>query len=811
MVALATVAAADFQADFSGGANGFAPPQLLKPNELGLMLNTFARPGGGLEQRGGYRFMGDQATQGTGIFEMDQSTGTILTFQQIPNSWFDESMSVRARIMEQTPHTGDAIYAGAREKFGQLVFYLIAAYIPASATHGLVYEYWNGAAWTDFTAQVQSALADDKKLASAGPFPVEITLSWDRTALAGWSPNQVETRGYQYWIRIRVTVDLQNGGSPVEFAQRRVRSDWPGRRLLITSAINGTLRDWPGITLGAQNIGINGTVGIVRPPRTSAAALNDHLYIANDGTWPLLRWNGSRGVTRAPTVVSNNASPAGLAAPAAAPTEARVANANAYPAGFILRARISYEYGPEGILGESAPSPSRQIAAAIAVGGEQVTWTFVVPAATNVNAILLYVTYDLSPYTATNQRDRIGGFLLVRRVLRDSAEWNAGQVVDTFLERLQQSPISYSNQPPFYPKYICSGGGRIWMANDLFVACSDIGRGDSWNPTNIFPFQSIRGIVYHQGRLLVAQEEDWSYIDLPAVGLPDVQYFWRGIGLAQPDTIAIGDGEIHFVSKLGPARIVGDRIERTGVGRAWEDTNFWGKTAPQRRLASAAFYDGRFWFGVDKGGEGPQLTGFNAALDMRSNPDGGWCSLAYQDNPASAMAFGTLATVHCPLDHALARQKILLGFPDGSYAGKVGKLALLEYGTTDAWAAAATDGSTIVSSLRFRAMTMKNADRFKQYTHAHLLYRFPRTGDAGTILMVAQFLSPYGDPASKTYSVAGALATTRDQNALFYPTEQGGGRYRDQGAELTLVVNADTGFKLYSWDVRGSVEPWKDR
>src|SRR6266850_2250457 len=85
----------DYQADFSGGANGVTPPQLLAPNEVALLKNAFATPGGGLDARGGYKFFADAGSQGTGILEMNQSTGTVMTYEAIPNAYYDESMSPR--------------------------------------------------------------------------------------------------------------------------------------------------------------------------------------------------------------------------------------------------------------------------------------------------------------------------------------------------------------------------------------------------------------------------------------------------------------------------------------------------------------------------------------------------------------------------------------------------------------------------------------------------------------------------------------------------------------------------------------------
>lgn len=801
----------DFQSDFSGGENSVTHPALLKANEAQQLINCFPRLGGGLEARRGFKFFTDAGLQGNRIFEMDQSTGTILTHEEVGNKWYDETMSPRYRLFEQTPRTNDAAYFGAREKFGQLVLYLINAYVPANATQGLVYEYSSGSGtWVDFTADVSAALADDKKLAVAiGTTPREIKLSWNpdlpHPGGAAWVPDQVETRTYQYWVRIRVTVDLQNGGSDVVQGQRRLRGSWVGRRHMLTGHTNGQINEWPGLTLTLRAVE---TPVASRIERIDAAFLNDHLYYASDGQRSLRRWGGSRGTTR--LLMDNSPADATLASPNAAPTETRQANVNAYPVGFVIRARISYEHGPEGILGESMPSASREIAAAIAAGGEQITWNIsaaVTQAASlGVNAILLYATYDLAG-KLVSERDQMGGFLLIRRVVRDSAEWLAGTVVDTFFTRIAQTPIAYTNTPPFYPKYVVAGGERIWIANELFVAWSDIGRGDSWNPKNIAAFKDIRGLLYRGKRCLVAHENDWSYIDLPALGLPDIQYFWRGIGLAQPDSLTVIQDQAHFVSRDGPARIIEDRIEFTGFGRVWQSLGWWASLAGERRLAPAATYKNRIYLGIDPGGSGPAIQQ-QATLDLEVNDRGSWSQHTFNKAVGTPIRWGTYGVVHCPLDHALARQLILGAFGDGSFTSDFGKLAILDYGTTDAWTTLQTDGVKISTTINTRSIVMKAIDRFKSFVRGMLHLRYWRTASSGVNCLVTM-ASQHNRNGSTILTHTPSTIAGKDSDYTFKPTDTGGGAYRDTAGYLSLVAIHDTGFVLTSWLLEATIDDFR--
>lgn len=804
----------EFQSDFSGGANAFTNPALLQPNEAASLINLFPRMGGGVEARKGWKsYDGAGSTdQGTAIFEMNQSTGTILTFVAVGANWYDETMWPRYRLFNQTPGINDAAYFGAREPFNQLILYLIAGYVPAAALQGLVFEYFEGgdytqaANWTDFTASVVAATPDDKKLAAAA-FPREVVLSWPTPTSPAWVAGQVETRGYQYWIRIRVTVDIQNGGSDVVVGQRRVTGDWVGRRHLMT-ADTGHLWEWPALTVTRR--GVETWPTGQRIPRLNAATINDHLYYSSDGQRPLQRWNGSRGVTRAGG--TNLPSAAGLTAPSAAPTLTQpTANATAFPNGDERRYRLAFEYGPAGILGESPPS-TQSLSITIAAGPNNIRVSIAAAvtqaASIPVSAILVYRTVNLAGTTIDSVKNRIQGYLQVKRILRDDADWNAGFWEDTYVSDVQKHPIEYVNAPPFYPKGVVVGAERVWIWNELFVAWSDIGRGDSWDPANQKQFPDVKGIIYRKGKLYVFHSEDISTIELPPVGLPDIQFFWRGIGNVQPDTITIHEDEIHFVSKQGPARVIGNRVELTAKGRQFETGGYWRNSAAQRRLASAAAFDGRVWFAVDSSGTGPAIQD-TVTLDLLVNEIGAWSRQAYNKAAGGPVQWGTYGVVHAPLDHPLARQSILLAFPDGSYPTIYYKLALLEYGTTDDWGSVATDGTSIGPSISTRAITLRAADRFKEFQHGHVLLRFRRTA-AGGITATMYLTSNHGETASKQITYTPNTIDNACKDVRFITSEaSSAGRYRAVGPSLFVTAATDTGFQLLSWLLRGSIERFR--
>jgi hypothetical protein len=575
----------DFQTDFSGGDASATTSIYLRANQLARLHNAMLRRGGGLTARRGYKDVGAHGGgAGRNIFELETTIPTVLTFVAAGPSWYEEQMQPRYRWFDQTPGTADAVYIGAREKFNQLVTNMLYAYVVPGNT--FVWEISNGlGGWIDKTAQITGTIANSLQMQGAAG---EWVFTWPD--FADWLPQQVETRLYQYWLRVRCTLGGTNGGSDVVHGQRLVKGDMLGRRLIVTAG-ETSLNSWPGFSVARVNIEAYSPTRRVR-----GAMFNDYFYFASDGLRQLRRWNLALGVTRAGG--NNNPVDAGLLPPPALAGGDLVnaLNANGYPPASVLRYRTSYLYGPEGRLGESPPGASAILTTGAAA--EQVTVNLATEIATaatrDVHAILLYVTDDLTN-TPPALRDDISGFYLIRTILRDDATWNAGVYVDvnTPKTKTEPTPITYVNVPPFKPKYVAKGGERLWIADDFRVAWSDIGRGDSWDPRNTKTFfPNIKGIVYRDDRLLVAHEEDWSFVQVPPTGLPLSDFFYRGLGCVQPDSITIGDGEIFFMSRLGPAVIRrGDQVRRIGQKRVWEAITFWNSKAGERAFAMGAYHE----------------------------------------------------------------------------------------------------------------------------------------------------------------------------------------------------------------------------
>lgn len=792
----------DFQADFSGGDASATEKIYLRPNQSAMLHNLYIRRGGGLTARKGFTNVpaaGGAGSAGRNIFELETTIPTVLTFVAAGPSWYEEQMQPRYRLFNQVPGVGDAVYIGAREKFNQLVLFTVFAYVVPGNT--FVWEVSNGAGgWIDKTAQITASVANSLNMQGAVG---EWIFTWPD--FADWLPQQVETRLYQLWLRIRCTASA-DGGSDVVQGQRLVSGDMLGRRLLLTAG-ETTLRDWPGFTTTTISLEVYSATRRVR-----GVMFNDYFYYASDGLRPLRRWNLARGVTRA--AVSNNPTNAGLSAPPALNPNAAIDNVNGYPAGTILRYRASCLYGPEGKLGEGPPGPSVEYTVPVTASGAanvQIDLTAIITfaATRDVHAIMIYVTDDLvgTPFTL---RDDIGGFYLITTVLRDGATWNALTYVDAYAPKTktEPTPIAYTNTPPFKPKYVAKGGERLWIADDFRVAWSDIGRGDSWNPSNqktFFP--NIKGIVYREDRLLVAHEEDWSYVYVPPVGLPDIQFFYRGLGNVQPDAITVGDGNVFFMSRLGPAVIrPGGAVRRIGPKRVWESANYWTSKAGERPFAMGAYHDRRWWIPIDSGGTN-QYVGRTAVYD-NDDEDGAWSRMNHNESGVQEQVWAALKEIHAPLDHALARQLVLVGFPDKNGTAATGNMRLLEYGTSDMWTSLQTDGTKISGEFNSRAIALESLQLWKSFQSGHVRYKLP--GVSGCSMSV-QLLADIGASSSTLMQVTDGYTTSpRDFKCLW--TEQAGkGPFREVAPQLKISFISDSGFDIYSWWLDAELEAFSQR
>jgi hypothetical protein len=800
------------QVDFTGGANGVTPMNLLKPNEVQRLSGGFAWPGGGIKSRGGYK----QATytdfgRGISIMEFTQSSGTVMTYKDIGTHWYDETMSPYYELFQQTPATFDAVYFGSREEINQVILRPTDMPITPGGTNTFDHQYWDGTNWVSYLSGLVESVANSAQMRGVPNQEWIFTIpDLHNFYIAGVkqnppSPKQVETRQFQYWYRIICTSGGSNMGTNVIQGHQAVRGNWVGRRLILTAFKNG-MSEWPGFTVPRQLI----EAWTFSVNRMASAQINEYLYLASDGQRPLRRWNGCRGVTRAGA--SNSPVDAGLVKPTSAPSLGATNDANGYPATYILYYALSFEYGPESKLGESMPSPT----ATITIGGaaQRVRVTFssaVTQAATkDVSAIWIYCTLNESTKDPV-ARGALPSFLRILRVERGDANWANGYYDDIATPRNvygQRNPILYTNTPPISnPKGVVFGEGRLWIWNDTIVACSDVGQGDSWDPENTWTFPEVRG-CYHVGdRLLVFEPEDISYIFGINEGLPEQKYFTRGIGLAQPYTLSQGENEIHFISNQGPARIKGGRVELTGRARAWEDVNYWNKLAPNRSIAPGVYFEGRFWFGVDNFGQSPGLVKM-AVCDITANPEGAWSEVTYFD-----ALFGTLGVIHAPLDHPLARQRILCGYRDANFdaAGSTGNpaaLCVLEYGTSDNWGTNPWDGFPIRTVVNGRGMAFGRAECVKEYVHAHAKIRNVKGGpSSGANTSFRLFGS--GEDTDSIRPTFDADGVQHDTEIRILTTDVGGGRHRGYGSYLQINASCDTGFRLDSWMVSAIVNPFR--
>lgn len=791
--------AIDSQFDFSGGENSVADKILVRQNESTKLQNVLLKRGGGFKARKGYKAVNGVTTAGRWIREFDQTTGQLLSYEDLPGPlWYDDTMSPRARVLAPTPNVNDAIYfGGVRTKF----FQWLVNFVYATAANTYVWECSNGAGgWIDKTAQVVESIATAKQLRIAG----EVLYSWPD--FSDWLPQQVETRNYGFWWRIRCTVGGALGGEVV-LGQKRMRSDWLGQRKLIASS-STVIYELPGLSLTPRAVEV-----YQQGERLDGIVVNDHLYYHSGGQRPLMRWNGGRGVRRDGN--NNNPQAAGLTKPQNNPVLTSTPVAAGYADGGIFRYALSYVTGPEGILGEGQPSDVTAAAAQITLPGAggphrvNIDFTAIRDAgiAKDVWAIIIYATRPLNTVDAS-ERANLENFTKITTIVRDTATWVTGIFQDANVQRVvtgNAHPVSYDGTPLIKPRYIAYGGDRVWIADEHFVYASDIRRGDSYDPSNSFEFPRIRNIWWWRGRLLVFGDEKIWQISGINSGLPQVDDFWVGIGLAQPDSITVGDNVLYFISQRGPARVVGQEVQLIGTGRTWESPNYWNERVGEGRVAQGAYFQDRWWIPIDRGAQSGTLTeGITAVYDPIEN---GWTFLKHKGTGGGFQGWYALANIHGTLEHALYGQRILVGFPDGAIAGDADDLCILEYGTTDQWGAQPYDGSEPALVYESRALTMGAIHRSKEFHYLHARVKYPYN-DVNNKITV-QLLLDVGASSSQARTIAGnnAGGSYVDMKCEHNVAgAAGGGDFVENAPVLHVEVNPDSGFEFLGWWNRATVE-----
>ena len=95
-------------------------------------------------------------------------------------------------VFGSTAATSDIIYIGMAHKFHGLTTVLA---ITGTGSPTLVWEYWNGSAWTDFTSSITEATTNASLFTAAGKF------TW--TSLTAWTTTTVNNSSAYYFVRGR--------------------------------------------------------------------------------------------------------------------------------------------------------------------------------------------------------------------------------------------------------------------------------------------------------------------------------------------------------------------------------------------------------------------------------------------------------------------------------------------------------------------------------------------------------------------------------------------------------------------------------
>lgn len=543
----------------------------------------------------------------------------------------------------------DAVYFGADYPFNRLQANFDIA---ASWTVTLVYEYWNGSAWTALTTSETLTFSTAPEYASW-----TLPTNWATTTVGDALAGNI----LKYWMRIRISVSTSVTNVPQAQA---AYGFWPGMREAYamsqsprTSSVAGTLKRYGQTGTTGEWFSINTALYSASGSPTRSASYRGRLFLVNGKDQK--RWDGSQFVD------------IGLSASAA--TGTLTAAAGTGKGGGVWRYYFAWGYGPcqiqsvPGITLQQDVQPLYGYGQAKYIGevtttagaNELVTVKLTSTPPADASSVAIYVTQDLTN-VATGDRGNFPAFLTTsfeRHDFSGTGDFTGGFGVPTGTGFSDQFPrplfppkeaLTYDVSPPSRSKFIAVYQNRLFLADQDTIYWSDPFTID------VFSLKSTTGFIRlaraHGGRnmgivefadQLVAFTEDqtWGVTNVD-LDVPQLYPIHPGIGCVAPDSIAVGDGWLVWMAKDG--------------FYAWNGN-------PKGPVKVSEDFDQSFWNLSFENHGGSRATIHNRQYVVRlSNPDYSTIGSAYKltlDNMKWSTMTPTgfsstlfpFATIHAPL------------------------------------------------------------------------------------------------------------------------------------------------------------------
>lgn len=548
------------------------PAFVLAPGALRTCQNMFLKPGGYLEARGGI----DKLRPSGGTATNPISSGVFSGFQEHvnPNAWcrvFDGSAGVGSQYGPNTvfnPMTeyfpsgtaganGDATYFGADAPFSRISQVGgKSASIPGPWTTATVaWEYWNGAAWSALT-MIETPDFNLNTIQAA---------SWNTPS--DWAPNSVgdalNGNVYLYWVRARlsaVTAYVRGPEVMPPFIMSvGVKEIYEASMNPATGGATGRLMRYGRSGTTAEHYAVNTALFSTVPVSTRMASYRGILFLVNGKETKY--WDGTR---------FGNVS---LAAPGGGTTATAVGGVGgSLPAG-VWRYYVAFGYG-RAINRLDSGRPDDTI-----YGVSDMTFVGTVTTVLN-DAI----TVDITALTIPAEVDRVYVYRTQNLINVSAGERSSfpafvvtglGRTgVSTFITSVTELTESFAF-PTTEGSFTTGTGSRppdrcrfvSVYQNRLFLASNDDFPGRVWwsKPFKVFNFDQafgyidltrstggrLTGMVEFNDQMIVFTEDQvWGLTNVD-LDLPQIYPIHNGIGCIAPDSIAVGDGVIMWLSRDG--------------------------------------------------------------------------------------------------------------------------------------------------------------------------------------------------------------------------------------------------------------------
>ena len=621
------------------------------PGWLTALDNMRVMPGGYLEARGGNeRIMPsggtatapltaglvvgahEHTTPNIGWLVLASTGGTVFSANQALKAWY--------YLWDADPASSDAIYYGSDARFSRVVHYCEIAVDGATAPT-FAYEFYNGSTWTALT----TTSTPDFTPAAKGEqlFEWAVPSTWAATPVNGV---------LQYWVRIRMTNNADAWGTRPAQSTQRAYADWIGNRQIYIAtadgaagAANAAIKRYgqSGTTASWTDVGSSLFSGNFA--RARFASYRGVLYYINGKDQK--RWNQE--------TLSN----VGFTAPSTTGNGLTAATNGAGNLTGIFSYAITYGYGPNGEWGESNERIMQYDGSAAATfmtaAANAVLVTFNLtgaPASGIADVIYVYRTPDLASAPAGARSNF--PYYRIATVTRNST----GSFPTTYADNvvaLPFPPIALNiavNTPPSSCRYITvhknriflgsnnQYPGRVWWSQpfqaEAFVMDEDFA--DFTRSTGGI----LTGIAEFNDQVVVFTEDQMFGIANVDTDTPSIYVIHPGVGCVAPDSIAVGNGVLGWLSRGGvylwdgeglPQRITAD-FKNSTFGRLTLANHGGSRGIIHNRLYELTLQDNTF-----------STIGASWEYNIVTKS---WSLISYAALPYA----GPLITVTAPLGHA---------------------------------------------------------------------------------------------------------------------------------------------------------------